>query len=209
VEPGEVEAALARIEGVREAVVLVRGEARETQRLVAYVAREGEEAGRALDVEGLRRKLRADLPAYMVPDGYLLLDRLPLTPNGKVDRTALRKMKEESATGEGYRAPETELERSLVELLKELLEHDRVGVEDNFFDLGANSLLLVRFHGRLQELLGREIPAVELFNHPTVRSLVAHLGGTAEEAPRPVADRGDQLKTGRARLRRLKGRRGS
>jgi len=207
VEPGEVEAALARIEGVREAVVLVRGEGRETRRLVAYLAREAGKAGRALDVEGVRRVLRAELPAYMVPEGYLLLDRLPLTPNGKVDRAALREMKEESAARGGYRAPETELERSLVELLKELLERDRVGVEDNFFDLGANSLLLVRFHGHLQELLGREIAAVELFNHPTVRSLVAHLGGTAEEEPRPVADRGDQLKSGRDRLRRLKGRR--
>jgi acyl carrier protein len=209
VEPGEVEAALARIEGVREAVVLVRGEGRE-QRLVAYLARELGPAGEALEVEGVRRALRAELPAYTVPDGFLLLDRLPLTPNAKVDRRALRKMKEEAASAEGYRAPETALERSLVELMKELLELERVGVEDNFFDLGANSLLLVRFHGRLQELLGREIQAVELFNHPTVRSLAAHLTRTEEVAQpssRRVDDRGDQLKTGRNRLRRLKGRR--
>jgi len=212
VEPGEVEAALARIDGVWEAVVLVRGDGSETRRLVAHLAREPGAAGETLTIEAVRRWLRAELPAYMVPEGYLLLDRLPLTPNGKVDRAALGRMREETGGAGGYRAPETALERSLVELLKELLELERVGVEDNFFDLGANSLLLVRFHSRLQELLGRELPAMELFNHPTVRSLAAVLGGSEEReaAPaRPVADRGGSLKTGRERLRRLQRRRRS
>ncbi|HEY3570296.1 MAG TPA: phosphopantetheine-binding protein [Thermoanaerobaculia bacterium] len=101
-----------------------------------------------------------------------------------------------------YRAPQTEMELTLAAILQEVLGIERVGVDDNFFDLGASSLLLARVHERLQERLGREIPLVEVFNHSNVRALAAHLeaGSTPPPSPRST-DRTEQLRQGRDRLR--------
>ena len=101
-----------------------------------------------------------------------------------------------------YRAPQTEMELTLAAILQEVLGVERVGVDDNFFALGASSLLLARVHERLQERLGREIPLVEVFNHSTVRTLAGHLeaGSTPPPAPRST-DRTEQLRQGRDRLR--------
>ena len=100
--------------------------------------------------------------------------------------------------------------------MKEVLRLERVGVDDNFFDLGATSLLMVQVHGRLQEALGREIQAVEIFNHPTVAALAAHLGGDAAAGPRrgsraerPKEDRSEALKRGKNRLAQRRRRRDS
>jgi len=112
-----------------------------------------------------------------------------------------------------YKAPQTEMERLIARVLQEVLELEKVGSEDNFFDLGASSLLLARVHEQLQEQLGRELQAVEIFNHPTVESLAAHLDGGAggAAAERPMEDRREQLKSGRNRLlqRRRQQRRGT
>lgn len=101
-----------------------------------------------------------------------------------------------------YRAPQTETELILAAILQEVLGAAQVGVDDNFFDLGASSLLLARMHERLQERLGREIPLVEVFNHTTVRALASHLdaGNTPPPPPRST-DRTEQLRQGRDRLR--------
>jgi surfactin family lipopeptide synthetase A len=103
-----------------------------------------------------------------------------------------------------YRAPQTEAELTIAAILQEVLRTERVGVDDNFFDLGGTSLLLVQVHERLQERFGREILLVEIFNNPTVRALAAHLdGGAAPSSPaEPSADRSAQLRQGRDRLRR-------
>ena len=110
-----------------------------------------------------------------------------------------------------YRAPQSEMELTIAEILKDVLKTDKVGVDDNFFDLGGNSLLMVQMHSRLQEILGREIQAVEIFNHPTVAALAAYLGDPESGAAEvPVEDRADQLKSGRNRMRqRLQRRRRS
>ncbi|MFL6262097.1 MAG: phosphopantetheine-binding protein [Thermoanaerobaculia bacterium] len=103
-----------------------------------------------------------------------------------------------------YRAPQTDAELTLAAILQEVLRIERVGVDDNFFDLGASSLLLAQVHERLQERLGREIQLVEVFNHPTVRALASHLeeDGTSVPAQGRSADRSEQLRQGRDRLRR-------
>ena len=103
-----------------------------------------------------------------------------------------------------YKAPQTDAELTLAAILQEVLKVERVGVDDNFFDLGGNSLLLVKVHERLQEQFGREILLVEIFNHPTVRTLAAHLEqGAAPASPAgPSGDRSAQLRQGRDRLRR-------
>ena len=110
------------------------------------------------------------------------MSTLPLTPNGKVDRAAL------PAPVEGPEAliPQTKgtvLEEAIASLWKEVLGIKRIGLDENFFDLGGDSLLIVAVHAQLQKLLQREIQVVELFEYVTVRSLARHLGGTTANAP--------------------------
>ncbi|HEY9420438.1 MAG TPA: amino acid adenylation domain-containing protein, partial [Thermoanaerobaculia bacterium] len=203
IEPGEIEALLGRLPGVREAIVLARGDSAADKRLVAYVTLDPT-AGETPDVARMRSFLKERLPAYMVPSGFVVLDRLPVTPNGKVDRKALLRIDDRHReTNVDYKAPQDEAELTIAAILQDVLKIDRVGADDNFFDLGGNSLLLVQVHGRLQERFGREILLVEIFNNPTVRALAAHLkGDQAPAGPTPSGDRSEQLRQGRDRLRR-------
>ncbi len=131
----------------------------------------------------VRDFLRARLPSYMVPAALVPLPALPRTVSGKVDPQALPAPREAAggppAAGE---APRTGLERSIAEIWREVLSVEQVGVEDNFFDRGGHSLLLIRVHSRLQKLLDREIPVVDLFNHPTIGTLARHLGDLADDS---------------------------
>jgi amino acid adenylation domain-containing protein len=172
IELGEIEAALRGHAGVRDCVVVARGGAGD-RRLVAYVVGDAEP-------DALRAHLRASLPEYMVPGPVVRLDALPVTPNGKLDRRALPAPADVAGAGRRLK-PETELEARIALVCQELLEVGEVGVEDNFFDLGGHSLLLVRLQARLKSDLGRDVPLVDLFQYPTVRSLAAHLqGGPAD-----------------------------
>ena len=176
IEPGEVEAALLAQPGVREAVVVARGEGAE-QRLVAYVAGEGE-----LDAGGLRDGVRERLPEYMVPAAVVVLESIPLTPNGKTDRRALPEP-QWGVPEEAYLAPRTEVEEVLCGVWAQVLGAERVGVRDDFFDLGGHSLLATRVVARAQAALGTEIPLRVLFEAPTV----AGLAGWVEAARRAGA----------------------
>ncbi|HEX7240013.1 MAG TPA: amino acid adenylation domain-containing protein, partial [Longimicrobiaceae bacterium] len=184
VEPGEVEAALLEHPGVQEAVVVAREDAPGERRLVAYVVAGGEAAPAAL-----RAHLRERLPEHMVPSAFVALDALPLNLHGKTDRRALPAPAAEAPRAEPRDAARlTRTERVLAEVWKEVLGVDHVAPDDGFFDLGGHSLLLVRVHALLQERLGREVPIVELFQHPTLGGLAAHLDPPAERpaAPRPA-----------------------
>ncbi|MCU1502862.1 MAG: amino acid adenylation domain protein, partial [Ilumatobacteraceae bacterium] len=125
----------------------------------------------------LRAHLRATLPDHMVPSAFVVLDALPRTPNGKTDRAALpapdRARREE---GGAAVAPGTDLERSIAEVWQDILALDSVGVATNLFDLGANSLMMVQASARLGDVLGRRLSLVEMFGHPTIRALAAHIG---------------------------------
>ncbi|MEK8051133.1 amino acid adenylation domain-containing protein [Ideonella sp. DXS22W] len=179
IEPGEIEAALQRHAQVGDAVVGVVGES-EARRLVAWVAgRDGQRP----DAAALREHLRALLPAPMLPQHLVVLAALPLTPNGKVDRAALPLP--EAAPREAGATPRNAREQRLAACWAEALGRDVVGLDDNFFDLGGNSLLVMKVHGRLQA----DEPAlkvVDLFRHPTVRALAAHLAALAPAACAPV-----------------------
>jgi hypothetical protein len=116
---------------------------------------------------------------------------MPLTGNGKLDRAALAAHAAQATSRVHgiYTAPQTELERVVAGVWEEVLGVEAVGGDDNFFDLGGQSLLLVRVHSRLVEKLGREIAVVELFRYPTVRTLARHLSGEGERAARPAVER--------------------
>ena len=212
IELGEVVAHLARAPGVREAAVLPRSDGPLGQRLAAYVVPDPKHP---LEADALRRHLRRSLPAYMVPASFVVLDALPLTPNRKLDRRALLAMDDRSREDAVPRGetPNTETERVLAGIVQEVLGRERVGVDENFFDLGGNSLLLVQVHAKLEESFGREIAVVELFNHPTVRDLARFLGdgvgpgggpggGREPEADRTPDHRTEQVLKGKDRLQR-------
>jgi amino acid adenylation domain-containing protein len=186
VELGEIETALARCAGVRESAVVVGEDLQGQPRIVGYAAALPAEE---LTPAALRLQLRAILPSYMVPTALVVLPVLPRTVSGKVDPQALPLPEEvaESPLEIAATPPWSDLERTIAGIWCELLGVAAVGVGDNFFDRGGHSLLLVRVHARLQRLLDREIPIVELFRHPTVAALARHLGGTAGEGD-PVGD---------------------
>jgi acyl carrier protein len=151
----------------------------------------------------LRGHLKAALPAYMVPSAFVLLPRMLLTPNGKIDRRALLALATappESDTA--YRAPQTRAEVVIAGILREVLGVERVSAEDNFFDLGGNSLLLVQVQSRLQAAFEREVAVLDLFSHPTVGTLARHLAPSAEPAAADDDDGARELQAGKDRMRR-------
>jgi acyl carrier protein len=137
-----------------------------------------------LTAEELRAHLRRKLPEAMVPSAFVLLDALPVTRNGKVDRRALPDP--ESLQPE-QRAdlvpPRNEAEAIIVRIWREVLQRERIGVHDNFFDLGGHSLLLLQVHTRLGECFDRPISMLDLFQHPTVSALAGFLAGEQQEDP--------------------------
>ena len=160
IEPGEIEAVLDQHPAVRETIVLAREDLPGDTRLVAYVVPAAAQAPTSSD---LRRFLQEKLPAYMVPAAFVWLDTLPLTPNGKVDRRALP-LPDRPRLGLGgtFVAPSTPLEMRIAEVWQEVLGVDRVGVYDNFFDLGGHSLLSMRVMARLEKQLGLRMNPREL-----------------------------------------------
>jgi amino acid adenylation domain-containing protein len=125
----------------------------------------------------LRQFLAGQLPEPMIPSAFVVLDTLPLTPNGKVDRSALPQAAGPAVTSRSaFAAPRTELESAIVAIFSEVLGIEAIGINDNFFDLGGNSLHAVRIHAALQGLLGREIRITDVFRHASVNALAKHFG---------------------------------
>ncbi|HEV2370648.1 MAG TPA: thioester reductase domain-containing protein [Streptosporangiaceae bacterium] len=130
----------------------------------------------------LRPWLAERLPAYMVPAFFVELDEFPLTPNGKVDVSALPDPVEGI---EATAKPANELERDILAVWSEVLGHDRIGINENFFEIGGDSLRVVRVQAQLEKLLGRPVSSAKLFEHFTIKALAAHLAGE-EKASREL-----------------------
>ncbi len=180
VEPGEIEAVLLCESGfgraIAETVVVVREDVPGDQRLVCYLV----PRAAAVDTVLLRARLAARLPEYMLPTQFVALEALPRNSNGKIDRRALPLPA--SRSGEIELQPQGLLESRLCELWRETLALDRVGVEQNFFDLGGHSLLVVRLHRRMHELTDKPVAMTDLFRFPTIRSLARHIAGDGAPA---------------------------
>ncbi|RKG76773.1 amino acid adenylation domain-containing protein, partial [Corallococcus exercitus] len=172
IELGEIEAALRRAPGIKDAVVVAKGEAAD-KRLVAYVAPKAEAS---LEVEALRAHLRQGLPEYMVPSTFVVLGALPLNSNGKVDRKALPEP-EAPQSGNTYEAPRTQAEAKLASIWAEVLRLPQVGVKDSFFELGGHSLLATQVVSRVRAEFSVELPLRALFESPTVEALATRIAG--------------------------------
>jgi acyl-CoA synthetase (AMP-forming)/AMP-acid ligase II len=184
IEPGEIEATLARHPAVRQAVVVVRGSGTHDARLVAYVVADGSPSSAEL-----RAHLAEDLPAYMVPAAFVLLDSLPLTPNGKIDRRALP-APDAADTPDAARpvvAPRTPVERTISGIWAEALGSPPRGVHDGFFESGGHSLAAALVISRIRAAFGVGIALRSLFEHPTVAGL-AEVVTMLELTKAPVRD---------------------
>lgn len=183
IELGEIETRLQEHPAVREAVVLdVDGPAGKV--LAAwFVAQPGHESAEQLR-DALKAHLKTRLPDYMVPTHLVALEAMPLTPNGKLDRKALPKP-DVAVSQQAYVAPQTELERQLVDIWAEVVKVERVGITDNFFELGGHSLLATQVVTRAQQVLQRAVPLRAMFEFNTVQDLARHLetlgGGQVDE----------------------------
>ena len=172
IELGEIEAVLREHAGVGEAVVVAREEEGREKRLVGYVvARQGEEAPGAGD---LRKHLAGRLPEYMMPTAFVFLERMPLTPNGKLDRRALPAPDQGRPEQEqGYVGPRTPTEELLCGIWAKVLRLERVGVEDNFFALGGDSLLSIQVVAQARDAR-LHIGVDQMFRYQTIATVAMH-----------------------------------
>ena len=184
IELGEIESLLRRDGAVSEAAVMVLQDSPDDKRLVAYLMAR---VGKSIDIDGLRNQLRAQLAEFMVPYAFIVLKEFPRTPNGKLDRNALAKVAPalaepgEAATVEaiphaGGNAPAlVDLQAQISTIWREVLKVPKVGLRENFFDLGGHSLLVVHVLNKLRAISTKKIAVTDLFRFPTVESLAAHL----------------------------------
>ncbi|MYM28287.1 amino acid adenylation domain-containing protein [Duganella sp. CY15W] len=170
IELGEIEARLARLSGVRQAVVIAREDSPGDQRLVAYIVPEADAP--APDPASLRNDLSTQLPDYMLPASYVALPALPLTPNGKLDRKALPAPEGQGLVQRSYEAPVGEVEQKLAAIWAGLLGAERVGRHDNFFELGGHSALAIQL---IYEMSEKQLQAdvQMIFNAPSLAHLAS------------------------------------
>ena len=172
IELGEIESVLATHDRIKQAAVVVREDTPGDQRIVAYLIAT---PGDSFTGSPLRAWLGEFLPQFMLPSTFVVLDAFPMTPNGKVDRRALpapTDLAQPSAAT--FVSPRSGAESTVAEIWREILRVERVGADDNFFDLGGHSLLVVQLQSRLRDRFQREVSLMELFRRPTVSTLAQY-----------------------------------
>ncbi|MFW9264014.1 non-ribosomal peptide synthase/polyketide synthase [Nostoc sp. CALU 546] len=175
IELGEIEAILSQHSGVRENVVVAREDIPGEKRLVAYFVPELEQTPTTNE---LRIFLKEKLPQYMVPSAFVSLEFLPLTPNGKVDRKALPAPDSHNTQAVNFVAPRTPVEEVLAGIWANVLHLEKVGVLDNFFDLGGHSLTTIRVMSQVNETFQMKLPLRHLFTAPTIAELAQTIEST-------------------------------
>jgi amino acid adenylation domain-containing protein/thioester reductase-like protein len=179
VELGEIEARLTAHPQVKEAAVIAREDTPGEKRLVGYVSLRDQSTS---DVEQVREDLKAVLPDYMVPSLLVVLPNLPLTPNGKLDRGALLGSDLEGSVSRQYDPPRGEIEEAVAAIWRELLGLQRVGRQDNFFEVGGHSMLVVRALSKISHRFGVALRVTDLYKTPTIGQLATRIAkGMAQE----------------------------
>ncbi|MEM9569025.1 MAG: amino acid adenylation domain-containing protein, partial [Cyanobacteria bacterium P01_E01_bin.34] len=220
IELADIEAALTSIPDVQDAAVLLRQEQSQPTYLVAYytLGSQAPAGSSQLQPNQLRTLLQTKLPQYMLPSHFVRLETMPFTSSGKLDRQALPALcRDRSQLETAYVQPTTALERTIADIWQQVLGVERVGLHDNFFDLGGHSLLLVQVHSRLRQALDQEeqidgsseLMLVDLFQYPTVRRLAERIsqGQNVEELASRADDRARKQKQALSQRRRQQARR--
>ncbi len=174
IELGEIEAALLEHPAVQQAVACAHADERNdalSKRLIAYVVPSAEIA----DSREIRKWLQTRLPDYMVPGGFVFLDRMPLTPNGKIDYISLRNHASTRSQGNSLAAPVSQIEEMLSIVWAEVLKLERVGREDNFFELGGHSLMATQVVSRVRSLFKVDLPLLTLFEAPVLSAFAGRV----------------------------------
>ena len=183
IELGEIESVIDSHPAVQKSLILAIGEQRNSKQLVAFIVIEkineannspSEDSHENL-VDQLKLLLHEKLPEYMTPSMFKVLNSLPLNANGKIDRKALSKVAISQKARTNYVSPVTEFEQTLADILKQVVQIEKIGIYENFFDLGANSIHIVQIHGKIKEILKKDIPITEIFRYPTINSLDEYL----------------------------------
>jgi len=200
IELGEIEAILVQHPAVRQAVVTVTGEQPSYKRLVAHAVLNQE-----ISTDELRCFLHDKLPDYMMPSAFVFLDALPLSANGKVDRgTLMAQAIALPAPETTYIAPQNQLEQTIAAVWQEILHLDRIGIRDNFFDIGGNSLLVTKAYSKLKIALPDDVKSwalTDLFKYPTIHSFAAYLHPDPLSSPHPSEELAQKLQDGKTRLK--------
>jgi hypothetical protein len=171
IELGEIEAVLATHPDVQQAIADARVSRTGDKRLIVWYV---SSHSRELSPVGLREHLKLKLPDYMIPALFVAVSALPMTPNGKVDRKALAEPDQGYSQAAAYQEPQTEWEQTLAHLWEQVLNVSRIGIHDDFFELGGQSLKATAFIARLQRETGVHLTLVDIFRHPSVAALAAH-----------------------------------
>ncbi len=168
IELEEIEYAILSQDSISEVVVLVK-EKEEDKFIVAYIE------GEAINVQEVREYLAKKLPAYMVPSHIEVLDHIPLTSNGKIDKKALQNREDTLSVSSEFIAPQTDVEKELASIWRKVLGRKKVGINDNFFEMGGHSLKAIKLVNRIQKELGYDVKVNTVFNYPTIKDLVSQL----------------------------------
>jgi amino acid adenylation domain-containing protein/non-ribosomal peptide synthase protein (TIGR01720 family) len=197
VEPGEIEAHLQRHPAVEDALVIAKKDASGNNALIAYYVPSTEDAP---EEAGLRDYLGEQLPAYMVPVGWIAMESFPLTHSGKVDRRALPEPGDlHNPTEQASRAPQTDEEIRLASIWQELLGQEEIGAEDHFFEIGGHSLLATQLVSHIRQVFEVELRVRDIFERPTIASQARKIleltqqGMGLQSPPITPAERGERL----------------
>ncbi|MEO1431733.1 MAG: amino acid adenylation domain-containing protein [Cyanobacteria bacterium J06633_8] len=194
IELGEIESVLMQHPDVKQAVVTLYKN-NDDEKLIAYLVTSSD-----ISQIELRQFLQYKLPVYMIPSNYMMLEEFPLTPNRKIDRKALPLPDKNRPDLDNFVIPKTKVEREIAQIWQEVLQVEKIGIHDNFFDLGGNSLLMVKVHSKLREKFSHDVSLVEMFRHPTISALVTYFSDTSNKV-QPNDSRDEQISTGKERLK--------
>lgn len=173
IELGEIEAVMSKHPAIKQAAVILHNLSETDKRIVAYFTLKADQTATTNE---LREFLSSDLPDYMLPATYQLIDTMPLTDNGKINRKTLPEPVFEGRTiGLEYAPPDTETEKQLCRLWQEILHFDKIGINDNFFEIGGSSLLAVECTSRIESRLNTKLSVTHFFQYPTIAALAGHL----------------------------------
>jgi amino acid adenylation domain-containing protein len=205
VEVAEIESILLKHEHIEEVVVVPRLDEKDESFLCAFFKAAGSYNG-----EDFKDFLARELPLYMHPGRFIEVEELPLTATGKVNRKILEMIDLEAGAEAEYVAPATEKEKLVADIWKDVLNTDQVGIRDNFFDIGGNSLGIIQVNERLKELFKQDIPVLALFEYPTISSIIQYLeknlqDGTAPGKDYEEKDRREKTGRGQNKMRQRRG----